>query len=98
MGIKRQQITCDQERIKRQYRKRGTEYWSQTIKETRSKKRKISTIPTSQQQEPEQLTSLEVDNLQAWEVKEKLKNLGIKTHVRKIEKLREMLRKALVTY
>jgi hypothetical protein len=98
LGSKRQQIFGEHERVRRQYRKRSAEYWSQTIKETRSKQRRVSKIPSPEQQETEsQITTLETENLHVWEIKEKLKDLGIQTRFRKMEKLREILRQALIT-
>ena len=75
--------------------KRNGEYWSTEIKEARSKRRKLfdTPCPESQANNPESV--LDINGLSVLEIKQKLKELGVKTRARKLEKLQEILKRAL---
>ncbi|XP_028410462.1 uncharacterized protein LOC114533075 [Dendronephthya gigantea] len=95
---KRLQVTSEQERTTRSYYKRNIDYWSHEIKEARSKRRRKllyspSSCPASQESNAED--TLDVESLSIAEIKEKLKELGVQTRVRKLEKLKYILQKAL---
>lgn len=92
---KRLQFTSQHEREPRAYMKRNGEYWSTEIKEARSKRRKLfdTPCPESQANNPESV--LDINGLSVLEIKQKLKELGVKTRARKLEKLQEILKRAL---
>ena len=93
---KRLQITGQHERVRRGYNKSNTEYWSTEIRESRRKRRKLSAAPDVEI--PAEINSesvLDIENLSAVEIKEKLKELGVQTRVRKLEKLQDILKHAL---
>jgi hypothetical protein len=95
---KRLQVTSEQERTTRTYHKRNVDYWSHEIKEARSKRRRKlldSPCPASQESNSEDTLELDVESLSIAEVKERLKELGMQTRFRKLEKLKHILRKAL---
>ena len=89
-------ITGQHERVRRGYNKSNTEYWSTEIRESRRKRRKLSAAPDVEI--PAEINSesvLDIENLSAVEIKEKLKELGVQTRVRKLEKLQDILKHAL---
>ena len=96
LASKRKQITGQHERMHRQYSKSNTEYWSSEIKEARNKRRKL--LDSSNDAE-EIITGssseLDIQNLSAIEIKEKLNELGVQTRVRKLEKLQDILKEVL---
>ncbi len=92
---KRLQITGQHERVRRGYNKSNTEYWSTEIKEARSKRRKLSAASAVELPESNSDSVLTIENLSAFEIKEKLKELGVQTQVRKLEKLQDILKEAL---
>ena len=92
---KRLQVNSEQERKHRIYRKANNEYWSSDIKETRSKIRKLLLSPNPECQENNARSTPDIQSLTIGEIKEKLKQLGVKTRARKLEKLQDILQKAL---
>ena len=93
---KQLQVTSKQERTTRTYHKRNVYYWSHEIKEARSKRRrKLLDSPCPASQESNSEDTLDVESLSIAEVKERLKELGVQTRFRKLEKLKHILRKAL---
>ena len=92
---KRLQITGQHERVRRGYNKSNTEYWSTEIKEARSKRRKLSAASAVELPESNSDSVLTIENLSAFEIKEKLKELGVQTQVGKLEKLQDILKEAL---
>jgi hypothetical protein len=85
-------VTSEQERTTRTYHKRNVDYWSHEIKEARSKRRRkllYSPCPASQESNSED--TLDVESLSIAEVKERLKELGVQTRFRKLEKLKHIL-------
>lgn len=93
---KRLQLTRQHEREPRPYRKRNGEYWSTEIKETRSKRRKLFDTPDLELQVNTPESVLDVNALSVLEIKQKLKELGVNTRARKLEKLQEILKRALL--
>ena len=87
---KQLQITGQHERVRRGYNKSNTEYWSNEIKEARSKRRKLSAASAVELTESNSDSVLTIENLSAFEIKEKLKELGVQTRVRKLEKLQDI--------
>ncbi len=76
LASKRKQITGQHERMHRQYSKSNTEYWSSEIKEARNKRRKL--LDSSNDAEEiitESSSELDIQNLSAIEIKEKLKRI-----------------------
>ena len=92
---KRLQVNSEQERKHRIYRKANNEYWSSDIKETRGNRRTLLLSPNSECQENNARSTPDIQSLTIGEIKEKLKQLGVKTRARKLEKLQDILQKAL---
>ena len=92
---KRLQVTSKQERVRRSYNKRNSEYWSTEINETRSKRRKLFDSHEPELQETNSESVLNITSLTVSEIKDKLQELGVRTRVRKLEKLQVILKKAL---
>jgi hypothetical protein len=90
---KRLQVTSEQEREPTTtYHKRNVDYWSHEIKEARSKRcRKLLDSPCPASQESNSEDTLDVESLSIAEVKERLKELGVQTRFRKLEKLKHIL-------
>ena len=86
------QLTGEQARTTRTYRKRNDDYWSSEIIEARSKRRQVLLSSCT---EYNSSNILDVQSLLILEIKEKLKELGVQTRVRKLDKLRDILQKAL---
>jgi hypothetical protein len=59
---KRLQITGQNERVRRGYKKSNTEYWSTDIKETRGKRRKLSAVPAGESPESNSDSVLNIEN------------------------------------
>ena len=90
------EITAQHERVRRQYTKSNTEYWSTEIKESRSKRRKLlSVTPNVEMPETNLGSASNIKNLSVLEIKEKLKEQGIQTSVCKLEKLQDILKNVL---
>jgi hypothetical protein len=81
--------------VRRGY-KSNIEYWSTEIRESRRRKIKLSAAPDVEI--PAEINSesvLDIENLSAVEIKEKLKELGVQTCVQKLEKVQDILKHAL---
>lgn len=76
------------ERTPNSYVKRDANYWTKDIREKRAKRKRISLVANDE--EPSQH-----GNLSTQELRQKLKELGIMTRVRKHAKLLELLDDAL---
>ena len=76
------------ERQTRPYQKRNNDYWETMIKDSRSKRLRVSG-PIE-----EQVEANDIESLTAVEIKQKLKDLGITTKLRNLKKLRELLRES----
>lgn len=96
LASKRLQITGQQEREKRRYNKSNADYWSTEILETRRKRRRLPAAPSEKIPESNPDYVLDIQNLSAFEIKQKLKELGVQTKVRKLEKLQDILRAVLL--
>ena len=94
LASKRQQITSEHERVHRHYTKSNTEYWSTEIRESREKRRKLSAAHDDEVTKDS--SDVDIQSLSANEIKEKLKELGVPTRVRKLEKLRDILKGTLL--
>ncbi len=81
------------ERKPHKYNKKDDDYWSNGIFEQRRKRPRLCVDPREDQV---QLIPGDVDTMSLREVKDKLKELQIKTKVRKLEKLRELLKKTIL--
>lgn len=76
------------ERITRPYFKRNKNYWEHAIKESCSKRLRVSAQINEEKE-------VDVNSLTANEIKLKLKELGILTKLRSLEKLKKLLRESL---
>lgn len=79
----------DLERKPRQYKKKANEYWSKGIVETRSKRPRLANQEQVIESE-EDLSTLTPEVLRA-----RLKDLGIKTRVKNVARLRDLYRVAM---
>lgn len=72
------------ERASREYKKQEAEYWNKNIHESRAKRQKIGT----KQPDGDAISGdLMIDDMTAEEIKSKLKEKGITTRLRSLEKL-----------
>ena len=76
------------ERPTRPYQKRNSDYWETMIKESRSKRLRVSG-PIE-----EQVEANDLELLTAADIRQKLKDLGIITKLRNLKKLRKLLRES----
>ncbi|CAB3978408.1 Hypothetical predicted protein [Paramuricea clavata] len=76
------------ERITRPYLKRNKNYWESAIKESRSKRIRVSAQINEE-------TEVDINSLTANEIKHKLKDLGVLTKLRSLEKLKKLFRESL---
>ncbi|CAB4036720.1 Hypothetical predicted protein [Paramuricea clavata] len=89
---KRLQVTSEQKRRTTTYHKRNVDYWSHEIREARSKRhRTLLDSPCPALQESNSEDTLDVESLSIADVKERLKELGVQTRIRKLEKLKHIL-------
>jgi hypothetical protein len=89
MAEERLGVLSDLERTPRSYKKKADEYWSNEIRESRSKRPRLC-------REEEVADGLEhISSLTPEILKERLKNLGITTRVRKQSRLLDMYKVAL---
>ncbi|XP_028410515.1 uncharacterized protein LOC114533214 isoform X1 [Dendronephthya gigantea] len=84
------------ERIPHQYKKQDNTYWSNEIFEQRRKKPRLCVDPREDENDQDQLTPQDVDSMSLCEVKEKLKEMKIKTKLRKLDKLKELLKSTIL--
>lgn len=94
LALKRMDRLQDFERTANQYRKRNQQYWDVDIFEQRRKKKRISVEPRADIENCSALANSQIDiyALDAKKIRQKLAELGIKTKVRNIDKLRTMLK------
>ena len=76
---------CDRER--RIYQKQNSNYWENGIKESRAKRHRIS----AEVIETNTSNTVIAEELNATEIKQKLKDLGVKTRYRCLKKLKQLL-------
>jgi len=74
------------EREPNKYEKKNNDYWTKDIFEQRRKRLRLGVVPREDSAE-----IISVDSLSITEVKTKLRVLGVKTKIRRLEKLRELL-------
>ena len=68
--------------------KRNKNYWESAIKESRSKRIRVSAQINEE-------TEVDINSLTANEIKHKLKDLGVLTKLRSLEKLKKLFRESL---
>lgn len=81
------------ERQPHQYSKKNDEYWASDIFEQRRKRPRLCVASTEDDAPP--MNEIDVDTMTIHEIKTTLKEMGIATRVRREDKLREILRKAI---
>lgn len=95
MAGKRQQTLLAHERTPRSYIKRTNNYWDSEIKETRKKRKRLSLQPPVVEEcnGDNDIHSVngDVHSLSAAEIRAKLREKGIRTRVKCIKKLEQML-------
>lgn len=92
MVSKRLELLSECDRTPRVYKKRNAEYWETGIKEKRACQRaaiKNSTSPADHD------STNDVANMTPENIKAKLAELGIRTRVRNVKRLQELLENAL---
>ena len=72
----------------RRYQKQNNNYWDFGIKESRTKRARISAEVVDDAQEKSQI---DIESLTATEIKKQLREMGIKTRFRCLEKLKKLL-------
>jgi hypothetical protein len=87
---KRLENLASYERCPRSYKKHTQQYWETDIIENRAKR-----IRVCQQPAPAVLGSVNVDKMTVEEIKNMLMERGVKTRIRTIKRLRELLRDQL---
>lgn len=85
---KRVEHLAEYERTRRNYCKQKLSYWDADIKENRSKRARISAEVDEDAQE---LPSFDIEALTVSEIKDKLKDFGVKTRLRCPNKLQKLL-------
>ena len=88
---KRLETLSDCQRTPREYKKRNDDYWMSGIKEKRAKLR-LSKMPSNI---PSERGNQSVDNMSPSEIRNILKEMGIRTRVRNVKRLQEMYSDAL---
>lgn len=73
--------------------KKNDEYWASDIFEQRRKRPRLCVASTEDDAPP--MNEIDVDTMTIHEIKTTLKEMGIATRVRREDKLREILRKAI---
>jgi hypothetical protein len=89
---KRIEHLAECKRTPRSYKKRNSSYWETGIKDTRSKRVRISCEEVDDSQEP---LDIDVDTLSVQQIKELLKERGVKTRFRCLKKLKKQLIESL---
>lgn len=89
---KRVEHLSECERTPRRYDKQNDYYWESGIKEARAKRVRISTEVVSDRHEP---SHFDIETLTAKQIKEKLNEMGVKTRLRCLKKLKKLLVVAL---
>lgn len=84
-AVKRLDDLQEFDRKPREYKQQDASYWSEGIMEERQKRPRLSVTPRDDDEE-------NVNNLNEAELKAKLKDMGVKTRVRNVEKLRQLLK------
>ena len=93
LALKRIDHLQEFEREPNKYSKTNREYWSATIFEQRRKRPRLCVDP--REDDDMEVISTDIDNMSVHDMKEKLREMKISTKVRRADKLREILRKAL---
>jgi hypothetical protein len=86
----------DFERIPHQYQKQDNTYWSNEIFEQRRKRPRLCVDPREDENHHDQLNPEDTDSMSLCEVKEKLEELHIKTKLRRLDKLKELLKSTIL--
>ena len=89
---KRLELLSECERTPRNYKKRNAEYWETTIKEKRACRR-AAMKDSSSPADPN--STDDVANMTPENIKAKLAEMGIKTRLRNVKRLQELLENAL---
>ena len=76
------------ERTHRRYEKQNDNYWQSGIKDSRSKRVRISAEVI---EDIEDTSNFDMETLTASEIKDELKKMGVKTRLRCLKKLKKLL-------
>lgn len=86
---KRMEYLAGYERTPRVYKKKATDYWNETIRNGRAKQRRLCfEVP----EENLETGGLDLEHMSVDDLKAELKKRGIKSRLRNIKKLQELLR------
>jgi hypothetical protein len=91
---KRMENLSRSSRTPRSYMKRNNSYWEAEIKEKRARKR-LPLVPIDSN--ADSTNAIDVVAMTPSEIKQKLKEMGVKTRLRNIHKLRKLLKDVLST-
>lgn len=92
LALKRIDRLQHHEREPQKYAKRARDYWDNEIYLQRKQRKRFGVDP--REITPDSEIASNIDDLSIAEIKEKLKSLGIKTRLRSLAKLRELLTNA----
>ena len=84
------------ERVPHKYTKNNTEYWTKEIYEQRRKRPRLCVDPREDDGIPT-LTQDDIDKMSLCEIKEKLRELNVKTKLRSLVKLKELLKSTILS-
>ena len=93
MVRKRLELLSECERTPRNYKKRNAEYWETTIKEKRACQR-AAIKDLSSPANPDSTNEYDVANMTPENIKAKLVEMGIRTRLRNVKRLQELLENA----
>lgn len=93
LALKRIDHLQEFEREPNKYSKTNSEYWTSEIFEQRRKRPRLCVDPREDDDVP--LMDIDVDKMSVRDIRDKLKEMKIVTKVRRADKLREILRKAI---
>ena len=85
----------DFERKPHEYKKQHDEYWSNKIFEERRKRPRLCVDPRQEENHQDQYHE-DVENMNLCQVKAKLKELNIKTKLRRLDKLQQLLKNVML--
>lgn len=90
LALKRTDHLQEYERTPHTYTKQSNDYWNSGRYEQRRKKPRLCVDVREEPEVP--MTEVDIDNMSLQGIKDKLKELNIKTRVRRMDKLREILK------
>ena len=91
LAVKRLDELQEFDRKPRNYRQLDTSYWNEGIMQERQKRPRLSVTPREDDE-------LNIDGMNETNFKTKLKEMNVKTRVRNVDKLRQLLKDVIYAY